>query len=663
MVGGLMQLVAYGAQDIYLTGNPHITYFKVVYRRHTNFAIESIEQTFNGIADFGQRVSCLISRNGDLINNVYLEATLPIVSIVQQIPGGNTQVLGWIKSIGHYLLQDVEIEIGGQLIDRQYADWLEIWAQLSVPAGQKIGYYNMIGSKPFTDPTSPQRTTEIEHKIFVPLQFWFCRNIGLSLPLISLQYHEVKINVTFGLLNNLLTSYSTSTGFSSTNSQLPSYTAARRLNASIWVDYIYLDTDERWRFAQASHEYLIDQLQFTGDVSVDAGMQQKNIDLEFNHPVKELVWVCRYKEFEASNQWSNYTTAPLETAEYAENPMASGKLLLNGQDRFTTRDGKYFNLVQTRQAHTNIPESVGINVYSFAIKPEAHQPSGTCNFSRIDNAVFPMRFRDTNTSIEQVFSDYTDKSLAFFGNYNGNYTTGPATLVPYLFDLTTFNALTAAVDAAAGGGLGSPNPPYTLADADALNTWIVGATVILTSDPTLTALNTYLTIVLIFSLLVESIIQNSTYDTYSSFTLALNILSKLAQPSYITPVMSDLVTIFASIKRCLSYGIPGTSTTINLPIDNVVAILNNVMLDIDYSLAGLTSPAFIDMQQLMNDAADFVHTIEQYISINDTVTYKGSAFWTTTNGLYSSPRTLKFFATNYNVLRVMSGMAGLAYSN
>ena len=647
-----MQLVAYGAQDIYLTGNPMITYFKVVYRRHTNFAIESIEQTFNGVADFGQRVSCLISRNGDLINNIYVEATLPIVSIVQQNAGQNDQALGWIKNVGHYVIQDVDLEIGGQQIDRQYADWLEIWAQLSVPAGQKTGYYEMIGQQGTVSPVSPQRTTEIEHKIFVPLQFWFCRNIGLSLPLISLQYHEVKINVTFNPLSTLITSYDLTNAYTSA-STIPSYTAARRLNASLWIDYIYLDTDERWRFAQASHEYLMEQLQFTGDLSIDAGMQQKNIDLDFNHPVKELIWVCRYKTFEASNQWNNYTTAPLESVIYGENPMVSGKLMLNGQDRFSTRDGKYFNLVQPRQAHTNIPESCGINVYSFAIKPEAHQPSGSCNFSRIDNAVFAMRFRDTNTKAASITADYTDKGLAFFSAYNGNFTTGPDTLTPVLFNLAYFNSLTAAVNAAAGGGLGSPNPPYTLADAAALNTWIVAATVILTSHPTLTALNTYVTTVLIFSLLVESIVQTTAYSTSASFTLALNILSQLAQPAYITPVMNDLVTIYANIR----------DGRLDLPIDNVVSILNNVLINIDYTLAGIISPTVASMQELMNDAVSYVHTIGDYLSLTDYSTYKGNSFWLQTNGLYSSARTFKIFATNYNVLRIMSGMAGLAYSN
>ena len=186
MGGGLMQLVAYGAQDIYLTGNPQITFFKVVYRRHTNFSMESIEQVFNGTADFGKRVTCTVSRNGDLISRVYLQATLPSVESTC-----SSQFFRWVNFIGHVLIRSVEVEIGGQRIDKHYGDWLTIWNELTIPPGLKSGYDNMVGNTAHLTGTGLQSTDATT--LYIPFQFWFCRNPGLALPLIALQYHEVKI--------------------------------------------------------------------------------------------------------------------------------------------------------------------------------------------------------------------------------------------------------------------------------------------------------------------------------------------------------------------------------------------------------------------------------------------------------------------------------------
>ena len=308
MGGGLLQLVAYGAQDVYLTGNPQITFFKVVYRRHTNFSIESIQQTFNGNVAANSRVTCQISRNGDLVHKLYV-------------------VLNKDANDGVDSINKVEVEIGGQLIDRQYGLWMKIWNELTLPANQYAKWQSLTA-----DATSAEQR-------YVPLDFWFCRNIGLALPLIALQYHEVKINIEFG--NNVT-------------------------SAELWADYIFLDTDERRRFAQLSHEYLIEQVQFTGSetVSPNSNLSAK---LSFNHPVKELIWEGQ----------GNTGTA---------------KLMLNGNDRFAEREAKYFTHVQPYQHHTNIPDlSCNISVYSFALKPEEHQPSGTLNMSRIDTAQLQLK--------------------------------------------------------------------------------------------------------------------------------------------------------------------------------------------------------------------------------------------------------------------------------
>ena len=405
MGGGLMQLVAYGAQDIYLTGNPQITFFKVVYRRHTNFAMESIEQTFNGLADFGRKVTATISRNGDLITRVYLVVDLP------QVTAAQGDVCFWTRNLGNILIKNVELEIGGQRIDKQYGEWLVIWAELTLQPGHVAGYAEMIGNT--IDLYAPDTTLNAK-RIFVPLQFFFNRNVGLALPLIALQYHEVKINIEFRPLQQLL-KCETAEGEPQTAPQVSMQ------GASLWVDYIYLDTDERRRFAQVSHEYLIEQLQFTGEETL-TGANEK-IRLNFNHPCKELVWVARLEDAETQCQWSNFTTGTVpgggeDGAYTGGDPMELAKLQLNGHDRFAERTARYFNLVQPYQHHTNIPNN-GIYVYSFALKPEEHQPSGTANLSRIDNATFQMRFvANLFNGVGQPLGGRTVKLLMYAVNYN-----------------------------------------------------------------------------------------------------------------------------------------------------------------------------------------------------------------------------------------------------
>jgi hypothetical protein len=419
MGGGLLQLVAYGAQDVYLTGNPQITFFKVVYRRHTNFAIEAIQQSFNGNNNFGSRVSIQITRNGDLIHRTYFYAT--IKNDTTKTTGATEQGgIALVPYFGHKLLKTIELEIGGQRIDKHYSEWLYIWNELTLPMGKKEGYQLMVGGDKYNRSIylGPQETYEL----YVPLEFWFCRNVGLALPLIALQYHEVKINIeyasvteiydnTANLCNKSMETLngdgSPITTYPVVNSSLSgTATASTKLkldNVSMWVDYIFLDTDERRRFAQLSHEYLIEQLQFTGADNVTAtanSTSAKAVRLNFNHPVKELIWVVHPSIIPSSGNdsgkelvyWNNYSDANSATApnEYAvlQNPIMQAKIQLNGNDRFSERNGKYFSTVQPYQHHETCPNNFhpGINVYSFAIKPEEHQPSGTLNMSRIDVA-------------------------------------------------------------------------------------------------------------------------------------------------------------------------------------------------------------------------------------------------------------------------------------
>ena len=437
MGGGLMQLVAYGAQDIYLTGNPQITFFKVVYRRHTNFAVESIEQTINGSVSSSSKVSVTVARNGDLLSRMYI------------------QISGNSATSGFDAIDYVEVEVGGQVIDKHYGCWMKIWCDLTHGGDKKAMLNEMLCDARGCGCGDSSKTS------YIPLQFWFCRNPGLALPLIALQYHEVKLNIKF-------------CGLTSGSS------------AEVWCDYIFLDTDERRRFAQVSHEYLIEQVQYNNGAAIGS-----SINLRFNHPVKELVW----RAMDSTGCCTN---------GLGLDDICDVVLQLNGHDRFRKRSGDYFSVVQRYEHHTGArnggPDPMGasngdstsnaalatfnteaaaialitataataaddktaggvfakahkvftdhvtagtvtaaiittvntarsdavlnasgnnvfteptaivtgtasasayntlsdptscvdagcIYSYSFALKPEEHQPSGTCNFSRIDNAV------------------------------------------------------------------------------------------------------------------------------------------------------------------------------------------------------------------------------------------------------------------------------------
>ena len=393
MGGGLMQLVAYGAQDVFLTGNPQITFFKVVYRRHTNFSIEAIKQTWNGTSKGANgRCTSTISRNGDLIYRMYLEITT-----VKKV-----DVASWIlPNPGASVIDTVELEIGGQIIDKHHGHWMETWAELTQPNNNGIVRGIEI-NKPMTEfqrmsgmggvVTGSSLFTKVGAEnaidiLFIPLQFWFCRNPGLALPLIALQYHEVKIILEHRMLDVV------QVGQAGTN--------------DLWVDYIYLDTDERRRFAQVSHEYLIEQVQHA---SFPGGSDQAT--LNFNHPVKELIWTS---EFKRTTCLRNHNTGIKDK---------TFTLLINGQERFEGREYGYFSRTQVWEHHSGcgglasygiIPaagDAAGttamlddsICVYSFALKPEEHQPSGTCNFSRIDNSHLKVTSASATTEALEIYA-------------------------------------------------------------------------------------------------------------------------------------------------------------------------------------------------------------------------------------------------------------------
>ena len=509
MGGGLMQLVAYGAQDIYLTGNPQITFFKVVYRRHTNFSMESIQQTFSGTADFGGTVTATISRNGDLVHRMYLEHSATFST------GENwenaVRNIGLCERYGHSLIKEAEIEIGGQRIDKHTSIWNRVYSDLT--EFNPTGYYGAdattdvptvsgitgngtlfqlmtgngygITTEPdgshyfdsgdrtgsnasqvingFTyktgdegDKAEKKPMTITVNKIFLPIYFWFCRNPGLALPLIALQYHEVKVKLNFVNGINILRNLHANSG----NGVMNAAPAAHQFPSKdfkLWCDYIYLDTDERRRFAQVSHEYLIEQLQI---INTRIDKPDVNIKLNFNHPVKELIW-CGRNIGDYGRCGDGHKESQVRAGKDIHDPTAGPatidtitgewKLKLNGHDRFSERDSRYFTRTQVWQHHTGYggTPTVGsmeedtekmlegyqdkktysndsISVYSFALKPEEHQPSGTCNFSRIDSAILEGKnlktqdyLKDSHGDIKPIDNNNYKLDFTIFAvNYN-----------------------------------------------------------------------------------------------------------------------------------------------------------------------------------------------------------------------------------------------------
>jgi hypothetical protein len=479
MGGGLLQLVAYGAQDAYITGNPHITFWKVLYKRHTNFAIESMRVNFTGAPAYGQRLVAVVNRNADLVWKTYVEVTLPDTTLMTT-PGKWS--VGTSRRLGYALLKKIEVEIGGQIIDTHYGEWMYLWENLTANYDTAVKLDSLMGGDILGASTSPNSCRGRPQVLYIPLQFWFNRNPGLALPLIALQYHEVRFNIYLGSALDLIQGNPNGADGVTIASQAAALPAPKEM--CLYLDYVYLDVDERRRFAQESHEYLIDQVQRGIPQTINTASAR--IDLTLNHPVKELVWV--FQDARKLDCSSDSSVALGYTRPFSYDDIVNRcRLQLNGQDRFDERYGDYFYKVQPYQHHTgggfwptinasvqntpspantavlaaatitdnvltvtnwtgpaeltegmlltgtNVPantvivdygtgggrngtyklsQTVGvtrtvsanaavgygpnvqqdpfgtvnpINVYSFAISPEEHQPSGTCNFSRIDN--------------------------------------------------------------------------------------------------------------------------------------------------------------------------------------------------------------------------------------------------------------------------------------
>ena len=377
MGGALLELVAKGGQDVYMICNPQMSFFKKVYKRHTNFALEFQKYFFNSDMDFGSETTYAIPRKADLIKNIFLQFELP------NLVSTDGKKCSYVNYIGYSLIEYVEIYIGTTLVERLTGEKMYIYNELSVKEGKKRGYNEMVGGKdfegynPFTGNTGGT--------YIVPLPFWFTQDIGLALPHVALQYHEVEIKLKLRKFDEL---YITRDG------QAPLGTFKIK-ECRLCVEYIYLDADERKLFAKSNHEYLIKQTQYSLNNIVRSNTKTKTILLNFFHPIIEIIFVLQnkskfVKKENGGNDYFNFS----KTNEYPfKDTIKTGKLRLNGIDRTTEMTSKELRLFNPIERHTSVPNNF-IYLYSFSLNPESFQPSGSCNFSRFDNAELVVEFED-----------------------------------------------------------------------------------------------------------------------------------------------------------------------------------------------------------------------------------------------------------------------------
>lgn len=437
MSGGLLQLVARGAQDAHFVNNPEMSFFRATFRRHSNYAIESIRVPFIGRTEFGRRITTTIPKSGDLVHKMYIRMTLPEVNITQGY------AFRWLDYVGLLICSAIELEVGGVRVDRHTGEWLYLWNQLTRPAGHFLGYSNLVGHNPrLTTPTYALTgpVTIPAETLYIPLEFWFNRDVSHALPLIAMQHHDVRIHVDLRALEECVWTASQPGASSLWEYDADALSVGEvvvsskgLMDVDLFVDYVFLDTAERQAIANAeAMDYVVTQLQIN---EFEASNRQQKLELDLNHPCKELVWVSQKHAFTqevvseamrpGGRQWFNFSDGYAQTyaelyrkasllaepfgglttkgespglppggndyatvkvsSESGKNPFERATLMLNGTERQSERDGKYYNVLQPMQYHTNVPPT-GINVMCFALNPESPQPSGALNMSRIDMA-------------------------------------------------------------------------------------------------------------------------------------------------------------------------------------------------------------------------------------------------------------------------------------
>ena len=362
--GTLIELIARGKQDIPITGNPQITYFKTVYHRHTNFSVEPIRNIFNETPNFGRKTTCYIDKKADLLGAIYLEIELPSI-----------YPAGWVNGIGNRIIKNVEFQIGGETIDQITGESLDIYNEMIVAPGIKDSYYDMVGKLMTYGPGSLTEPLTL----YVPLPFWFCKDISRSLPLINLGYMDISVIVELENFDDLWYQI----GQSPVN---PNSIVVTSMN--LLCNYIYLDVHERRKMlATPNIEYLIEQFQEPPTMSVLENQTSFSHQIYLNHPVKEIIWFYQSYYAQSKNATNNYANIlnPNDpNLQQLVEPFTTVELKFNGNDRFNQLKAKYFRTVQPYEHHTSSPDMY-VYLFSFALNPEMNQPSGTCNFSKIDD--------------------------------------------------------------------------------------------------------------------------------------------------------------------------------------------------------------------------------------------------------------------------------------
>ena len=407
----LLQLVARGRQDAYLTGNPQTTFFKHVYRRYTPFAIESIPIEFDGTPDFGRRISCIIPRKAELLNTLFLEVDLPALPSDTSVFPPVSRF--WVNDIGHAMIEEVSIEIGDKEIDKHTGAWLQIWSSFTVPADKRAAFNTMIGHSD----VFPATSTGQAQRLIIPLRFWFCNTIGESLPLVALQAHPIRLILKLAPFQNLW--WSSALGPIPPPGPCPTIDPVAPTRIQLFGDYIFLDKPERERFAAAEHEYLITQLQYSPPQSVPVGVLSANVPLTFNHACTEFIWTIQQNRMAAIHEWFNFSN--LSNAGTGEvgtltDPLDTAVIRLDGYERFQRRHAPHFRITQPFQRHTVVPSGANdyIYDYSFSLRPEDEQPSGTLNASKLDDITINMAFPTGQpSSWERTIIVYTQNYNVF----------------------------------------------------------------------------------------------------------------------------------------------------------------------------------------------------------------------------------------------------------
>ena len=391
MTGGLLQLAFKGPQDIYLTGNPQMTFFKSVYKQHSNFTKDTQLLQFENDIKLGTNHYCVIKRYGDLLSNLYLYIELPEITSADS----NETWKGYVNGVGYSIIKSVSLDIGGLIIDKLDYTWLDIYNELyDQKSDDLIGKFN-------TDISLQENSNS--KKLYIPLKFWFTKNPGLSIPLIALQYHEIKINIEFKNWNEIIKS--NISNFITTNT---------KIKAHIIADYIHLDDNEKKFFTATNHEYLIEQLQILSEYDITNNTTTAKVPLDFSHPIKEIVWVIadnvnHSQNTKTGNNWLSYTSI---SSSYRDT-FTTAKITMNGLDRTNDMSCEYYRQVIPYESYNFLPRKY-IYCYSFSLNPTQFQPSGSCNYSKINKSYLHINFNPINN-----IGGTTNGRIKIYGtNYN-----------------------------------------------------------------------------------------------------------------------------------------------------------------------------------------------------------------------------------------------------